>query len=156
MISNTLKFKSGNRIGSNPVLSELIRSFELQIPVQGSLTPKWDLSWVLICLQKPHMNLYTRLPNFTLRLNQPFCVACVAWQTHRDHVILPHHRCRRHTFHFRSITFEGMYGFHSNFAELYITIKYRSGLILVIIRQILAVMALFQLSFCCSSPLNNF
>ena len=52
MISNTLKFKTGNRIGSNPVLSELIRSFELQCPVQRSLTPKWDLSWVLICLQK--------------------------------------------------------------------------------------------------------
>ena len=42
----------GNRIGSNPVLSELIRSFELQCPVQRSLTPKWDLSWILICLQK--------------------------------------------------------------------------------------------------------
>ena len=41
MISNTLKFKTGNRIGSNPVLSELIRSFELQRPVQRSLTPKW-------------------------------------------------------------------------------------------------------------------
>ena len=52
MISNTLKFKTGNRIGSNPVLSELIRSFELQHPVQRSLTPKWDLSWVLTCLQK--------------------------------------------------------------------------------------------------------
>ena len=52
VISNTLKFKTGNRIGSNPVLSELIRSFELQRPVQRSLTPKWDLSWVLICLQK--------------------------------------------------------------------------------------------------------
>ena len=52
MISNTLKFKTGNRIGSNPVLSELIRSFELQRPVQRSFTPKWDLSWVLICLQK--------------------------------------------------------------------------------------------------------
>ena len=43
MISNTLKFKTGNRIGSNPVLSELIRSFELQRPVQRSLTPKWDI-----------------------------------------------------------------------------------------------------------------
>ena len=37
MISNTLKFKTGNRIRSNPVLSELIRSFELQRPVQRSL-----------------------------------------------------------------------------------------------------------------------
>ena len=51
MISNTLKFKTGNRIGSNPVLSELIRSFELQRPVQR-FTPKWDLSGVLVCLQK--------------------------------------------------------------------------------------------------------
>ena len=33
MISNTFKFKTGNRIGSNPVLSELVRSFELQRPV---------------------------------------------------------------------------------------------------------------------------
>ena len=51
-------------------------------------------------------------------------------------VIRCHHRCRRHTFHFHSITFEGMYWFHSNFAELYITIKYRSSSILVIISQI--------------------
>ena len=47
MISNTHKFKTGN--GSNSVLSELIRSFELQRPEQRS---KWDLSLVLICLQK--------------------------------------------------------------------------------------------------------
>ena len=46
------KYKTGNRIGSNPVLSELVRSFELQRPVQRSVTPKWDLSWVLVCLQK--------------------------------------------------------------------------------------------------------
>ena len=72
-----------------------------------------------------------------------FCVACVAWQTHKDHVFhlrrqCRHRRCRRHTFHFRSITFLGMYWFLSNFAELYITIKYRSSSILVTIRQILA------------------
>ena len=53
MISNTLKFKTGNRIGSNPVLSELIRSFELQRSVQRILTPKRDLSWVLVSQQKP-------------------------------------------------------------------------------------------------------
>ena len=52
MIFNTLKFKTGNRIRSNPVLSELIRSFELQRLVHRSLTPKWDLSWVLVCQQK--------------------------------------------------------------------------------------------------------
>ena len=63
MISNTLKFKTGNRIWSNPVLSELIRSFELQRPVQRPLTPKWDLSWVLGCLQKAPYELYIRLQN---------------------------------------------------------------------------------------------
>ena len=85
-----------------------------------------------------------------------FCVTCEAWQTHGDHVCvrlrpwcrrqLP--RCRRHTFRFHSITLEGMYGFHSNFVELYITIKYRSSLILVIIRQILAELwSFFDLGF---------
>ena len=64
-------------------------------------------------------------------------------------------RCRRHTFRFCSVTFKGMYGFHSNFAELYITIKYRSSLILVILSQILA-MVLFRLIFCCLFPHNNF
>ena len=59
MILNTLKFKNGNRIGSNPVLSELIRFFEMQRPVQRSLTPRWDLSWVLVCLQKaPYEHLH--------------------------------------------------------------------------------------------------
>ena len=43
MISNTFKFETGNRIRSNPVLSELIRSFELQCPLQRSLTLKWDV-----------------------------------------------------------------------------------------------------------------
>ena len=82
---------------------------------------------------------------------------------HRDHVVCPRRRrrrrrrCRRHTFRFRTITFEGMYWFHSNFAELYITIKYRSSSILVIIRKILAELwPFFDLVFCCSFPLNNF
>ena len=52
MLSNTLKFKGGESIGSNPFLSELIRSFELDKPVSRSLTPKWDLSCVLRSLTK--------------------------------------------------------------------------------------------------------
>ena len=66
MISNTVKFKTGNRIKSNLVLSELIRSFELQRPVQRSLAPKWDLSWILVSLQKFPFDLYIRHVNFTL------------------------------------------------------------------------------------------
>ena len=40
MISNTLKFKSGINIGFDPIISELIKSFEMQRPVQSSLAPK--------------------------------------------------------------------------------------------------------------------
>ncbi|MCG8069891.1 MAG: hypothetical protein JAY84_18765 [Candidatus Thiodiazotropha taylori] len=52
MISNTLKFKNGEKIGSDPIISELIRSFEFQRPVQRSLYPKWDLACVLNSLCK--------------------------------------------------------------------------------------------------------
>lgn len=52
MISNTLKFKSGKNIGSDPIISELIKSFEFQRPVQRSLFPKWDLACVLTSLCK--------------------------------------------------------------------------------------------------------
>ena len=52
-----------------------------------------------------------------------YCVACIAWQTHRDHVVRQRHwrrrpqrlqqrlrlRCQRQTFSFCSVTFEGMY-----------------------------------------------
>ena len=36
MTSNTLKFKSGINIGSGPIISEHIKSFEIQRPVQRS------------------------------------------------------------------------------------------------------------------------
>ena len=49
---------------------------------------------------------------------------------------------------FCSITFEVMHWFHSNFAELYITVRYRSSSILVIICQILAeLLPFFNLVF---------
>ena len=52
-IANTLSFvRSGAKIGSDPILSELIRSFELSRPVSHSLAPKWDLSCVLWSLTK--------------------------------------------------------------------------------------------------------
>ena len=75
MISNTLKFKTGNRIGSNPVLSELIRSFELQRPVQRSLTPKLDLSWVLVCLQKPPFEPRNKASKFHVTIKTAFLLA---------------------------------------------------------------------------------
>ena len=53
------------------------------------------------------------------------------------------------SFCFSFLLNKGMHWFHSNFAELYITIKYRSSSTLVIISQILAELWLFfWLSFC--------
>ena len=78
MISNTLKFKTGNRIGSiriNKILSELIRSFELQRPVQRSLTPKWDLSWVLVCLQKAPYEPLHKASKLHVKLKTVFLLA---------------------------------------------------------------------------------
>ena len=72
MISNTLKFKTGKRIGSNAVLSELIRSFKLQLPVQRSLTPKWDLSWVLVSLQKPPFEPLDKASKFHITIKTDF------------------------------------------------------------------------------------
>ncbi|MCG7878355.1 MAG: site-specific integrase [Candidatus Thiodiazotropha taylori] len=52
MISNTLKFSSYFDIGNDPVLSELIKSFQTQRPVNRPLAPKWDLAFVLTFLCK--------------------------------------------------------------------------------------------------------
>ena len=52
MISNTFKFKSGVNIGSDLIISELIKSFEIQRRVQRSLAPKWDLACVISSLCK--------------------------------------------------------------------------------------------------------
>ena len=75
MISNTLKFKTGNIIRSNPVLSELIRSFELQRPVQRSLTPKWDLSLVLSCLQKAPFEPLHKVSKLHVTIKTAFLLA---------------------------------------------------------------------------------
>ena len=54
MIANTLKFKSGTNLGSDPIISELIKAFEIQRTVQRSLAPKWDSS---LC-KDPHEPLH--------------------------------------------------------------------------------------------------
>ena len=54
-----------------------------------------------------------------------------------------HNECHRHTFCFSSHIFEVMHGFHSMSAEVYIIVKDTSGAILLIVRQILAELALF-------------
>ena len=74
-ISNTLKFKSGQNVGSDPIISELIKSMELQRPVQRSLAPKWDLSCVLSSLcSEPYEPLH-RASRFHLTLKTVFLLA---------------------------------------------------------------------------------
>ena len=65
-ISNTLKYKTGYDFGSHRVLSELIKSFAKQRPVDRPLAPKWDLAFVLSHMCKaPYepldMSLWLRL-----------------------------------------------------------------------------------------------
>ena len=52
MISHTLSFRHRSSVCSDPMISELIRGFELKRPVSRSLTPKWDLACVLWSLTK--------------------------------------------------------------------------------------------------------
>ena len=53
MLANTLKFShSSVKPGSDPVITEMIRSFSLDRPFSRSLTPKWDLAVVLSALTK--------------------------------------------------------------------------------------------------------
>ena len=74
-ISNTLKFKSDNYIGSDHVISELIKSFELQRPVERSLAPNWDLSCVLSSLcSEPYEPLH-KASRFHLTLKTVFLLA---------------------------------------------------------------------------------
>ena len=73
MISNTLKFKFVTNIGSDPIISELIKTFEIQRPIQRSLAPKWDLACVLSSLCKDpyepsHKGLLLHLPMKTVFL----------------------------------------------------------------------------------------
>ena len=71
-ISNTLKFKSGQNIGSDPIISELIKYMELQRPVQRSLAPKWDLSCVLSSLCGEPFEPLHRASRFYLTLKTVF------------------------------------------------------------------------------------
>ena len=47
MISNTLKFRSKMNMGKHPIISQLIKSFQIQRPVSRLLAPKWHLAFVL-------------------------------------------------------------------------------------------------------------
>ena len=71
-ISNTLKFRTGYDFGSHPVLSELIKSFAKQRPVDQSLAPKWDLAFVLSHMCKAPFEPLDKLRYFIYQLRQFF------------------------------------------------------------------------------------
>ena len=73
-ISNTLKYKTGYDFGSNPVLSELIKSFAKQRPVDRSLAPKWDLAFVLSHMCKAPFEPLDKASLFHLSVKTVFLV----------------------------------------------------------------------------------
>ena len=75
MISNTLKFSAGFDIGSHPVLSDLITSFQLQRPISRSLAPKWDLAFVLSQKCKAPFEPLSQCSLFHLSLKSAFLIA---------------------------------------------------------------------------------
>ena len=73
-ISNTLKYKTGYDFGSHPVLSELIKSFANQRPVDGPLAPKWDLAFVLSHMCKAPFEPLDKASLFHLSVKTVFLV----------------------------------------------------------------------------------
>ena len=73
-ISNTLKFRTGYDFGSHPVLSELIKSFAKQRPVDRSLAPKWDLAFVLSHMCKAPFEPLDKASLFHLPVKTVFLV----------------------------------------------------------------------------------
>ena len=73
-ISNTLKYRTGYNFGSHPVLSELIKSFAKQRPVDRSLAPKWDLAFVLSHMCKAPFEPLDKASLFHLSVKTVFLV----------------------------------------------------------------------------------
>ena len=73
-ISNSLKYRTGYDFGSHPVLSELIKSFAKQRPVDRSLAPKWDLAFVLSHMCKAPFEPLVKASLFHLSVKTLFLV----------------------------------------------------------------------------------
>ena len=74
IILNTLKYKTGYDFGSHPVLSELIKSFAIQRPVDRPLAPKWDLAFVLTHMCKASFEPLDKALLFYLSVKTVFLV----------------------------------------------------------------------------------
>ena len=69
-----MKFRTGYDFGSHPVLSELIKSFAKQRPVDRSLAPKWDLAFVLSHMCKAPFEPLDKASLFHLSVKTVFLV----------------------------------------------------------------------------------
>ena len=70
----TLKYKTGYDFGSHPVLSELMKSFAIQRPVDWPLAPKWDLAFVLTHMCKAPFEPLDKASLFYLSVKTVFLV----------------------------------------------------------------------------------
>ena len=69
-----MKYKTGYDFGSHPVLSELIKSFAIQRPVDRPLAPKWDLAFVLTHMCKAPFEPLDKASLFYLSVKTVFLV----------------------------------------------------------------------------------
>ena len=83
-ISSTLKHLSLVDFSSDPVLSDIIKSMELEKPVVSKVVPHWDLSLVLDCLKE---SLFEPMSSCSLKcLTQKivFLIALASGQRHSE------------------------------------------------------------------------
>ena len=73
-ISNTLKYRTAYDFRLHPVLSELIKSFAKQKPVDRSLAPKWDLAFNLSHMCKAPFEPLDKASLFHLSVKTVFLV----------------------------------------------------------------------------------
>ena len=124
-------------------------------------------NWVRQLSQCKCVTLYKMIDKWCLiyEIQLYFCVACVAWQTHRDHVVRPHRRRRRRPTSSSSSS-HFSFPFNNFWRDVMISFKFCRTLYHYKIQVKFDignhppnfgwVMALFRLSFCCSFPPNNF
>ena len=69
-----MKYRTGYDFGLHPVLSELIKSFAKQRPVDRSLAPKWDLAFLLSHMCKAPFEPLDKASLFHLSVKTVFLV----------------------------------------------------------------------------------
>ena len=110
-ISNTLKFSKSADCTADPIISDLIKGFALRRPVSRSLTPEWNLTYVLWSLNKA---LYEPLKTADIKyitLKAVFLLTFAAARRSEIHALSIEEGCFRYDRNSDSITLLTQPGF---------------------------------------------